>query len=186
VAFANALKVNRSLTNLNLSGFVAYESKDVRQKVGDEGAVAIAAALKANSTVKELMLDHHDIGDKGCEALGAAAAESKSLRLLSLEYNIMTDSGSEKLKKSKASRKELRMSWSTEIVPPPPDEIPPPPSESEDIPPPPPIAFRKDGVAYHARRISMVLDGEAAVVVMRDNPLVGDGKEGKSKSPSKQ
>jgi hypothetical protein len=182
VAFANAIKESKALTLLNLSGFVVFEQKDPRQKIGDEGAIAIAAALKANSTLKELFLEHHEIGDKGCVALAAALTENKSINFVSLEYNSMLDEGSAALKKARSSRKDLRIEFSTEIVPPPlPDEIPPPPPAESDVPPPPPpMEFRQDKREYHARRVSMVLDGgQVDNFVLRDNPLAVVKEEGK-------
>jgi len=185
-AFATAFKESKTLTFANLSGFVVFEQKDPRQKVSDEGAIALAAGIQANSSLKELMLEHHEIGDKGCVALAAAISENKTLNFVSLEYNSMLEEGTAALKKARSSRKDLRIEFSTEIVPPPlPEEIPPPPpSESELPPPPPPMEFRQDNREYHARRVSMALDGDPVDnFVLRDNPLAKDGKEeGKSEA----
>ena len=84
-AIANALKVNSSLTSLNLTGnnYIG----------GATGATAIADALKVNSSLTGLSLNSTFIGDTGAIAIADALKVNSSLTGLSLEYNSIRSSG---------------------------------------------------------------------------------------------
>ena len=75
---AEILKSNTSVTKVNLGA---------NEEIGDEGAKALAEALKVNATVKELNLYECGIGDDGAAALAEALRSNTSLTYLRLEYN---------------------------------------------------------------------------------------------------
>ena len=56
--------------------------------VRDEGAEAIAAALRGNSALQELDLRSCRIGSDGAEAIADALRENSTLRQLDLSYNL--------------------------------------------------------------------------------------------------
>jgi len=75
---AEILKSNTSVTIIHLYG---------NKEIGDEGAKALAAALKVNKTVKELYLEQCGIGDDGAAALAEALRPNTSLTKLYLYGN---------------------------------------------------------------------------------------------------
>ncbi|CAF1541868.1 unnamed protein product [Didymodactylos carnosus] len=79
-AFAVALKVNKTLTLLNLG----------RNRISVRGAEALAEALK-------LDLGWNGISDRGSEALAEALKVNKTLTQLGLGWNRIADRGSEVL-----------------------------------------------------------------------------------------
>ena len=84
-AVAEILKSNTSVTEVNLNG---------NKEIGDEGAKALAEALKVNTTVKTLWLDDCGIGDDGAAALAEALRSNTSLTTLGLYfvYDYINDS----------------------------------------------------------------------------------------------
>ena len=72
---AEILKSNTSVTKVNLYG---------NKEIGDEGAKALAEALKVNTTVKELFLQLCGIGDDGAAAFAEALRSNTSLTELHL------------------------------------------------------------------------------------------------------
>ena len=56
--------------------------------VRDEGAEAIAAALRGNSALQELDLRSCRIGNDGAEAIADALRENSTLQQLDLSYNL--------------------------------------------------------------------------------------------------
>ncbi|KJE94346.1 hypothetical protein CAOG_005004 [Capsaspora owczarzaki ATCC 30864] len=76
-AIAEALKVNTTLTQLDLSD----------DKIGDVGAQAIAEALKVNTTLIQLHLHGNQIGDAGTQALAEALKVNTTLTQLHLQRN---------------------------------------------------------------------------------------------------
>ncbi len=66
---AEILKSNTSVTLVNLSG---------NEEIGDEGAKALAEALKVNATVEKLFLDGCGIGDDGAAAFAEALRSNTS------------------------------------------------------------------------------------------------------------
>ena len=80
-ALADALRVNASLTLLNLGG----------NKVGDDGATAIAQAVKSNTTCKlaELVLYDNGIGTAGAEALADMLSVSAPLTVCNVLSNAL-------------------------------------------------------------------------------------------------
>ena len=75
---AEILTSNTSVTEVFLSG---------NEKIGDEGAKALAEALKVNATVKLLNLSDCGIGDDGAAALAEALRSNTSLTKLGLWVN---------------------------------------------------------------------------------------------------
>lgn len=59
----------------------------VDNHIGDEGAKAIAEALKVNPTCNLVDMDANMIGDEGASALADALEASKSLNYLFLQFN---------------------------------------------------------------------------------------------------
>jgi len=76
---AEILKSNSSVTEVHLNS---------NKKIGDEGAKALAEALKVNATVKALSLQFCGIGDDGAAALAEALRSNTSLKLLGLRGNL--------------------------------------------------------------------------------------------------
>jgi hypothetical protein len=64
--------------------------------IGDEGSIALAAALKDNSLTK-LNLSRNNIGAEGATALAAALQDNNSLTSLDLAYNQISDEGASAL-----------------------------------------------------------------------------------------
>merc|ERR1712217_388073 len=67
IAIADALKVNASLTELDLADNL----------IGSEGAIAIADALKVNTSLMDLNLIYNKIGREGNAALQKAEKSTK-------------------------------------------------------------------------------------------------------------
>ena len=82
-ALAEALKVNRSLTCLDISC----------NEIGAEGGVAIAEALVVNSSLTSLDLQANNIGAKGGVAIAEALKANGSLRSLNLATNNIGQEG---------------------------------------------------------------------------------------------
>lgn len=70
-----------SLTELHLAGY------DTGERIGDKGAIALADALKVNTTAKELILCSNDIGPLGATALFQALVHGTSIETLNLRSN---------------------------------------------------------------------------------------------------
>ncbi|KJE97966.1 hypothetical protein CAOG_09154 [Capsaspora owczarzaki ATCC 30864] len=87
-AIAEALKVNRRLTELNLGW----------NQIGDAGAKAIAEALKVNRTVTVLGLNENQIGDAGAEVIAETLKVNDRLSVLSLDNNFIAEHGINRLK----------------------------------------------------------------------------------------
>jgi hypothetical protein len=86
-AIADALRVNTTLTELNLRG----------NDVGEEGAKALADALKVNTTLTELDISCDYMGDEGAKALADALKINKTVtKLILFAYNI-TEEGEKAL-----------------------------------------------------------------------------------------
>ncbi|KAG0196550.1 hypothetical protein BGX28_009996, partial [Mortierella sp. GBA30] len=83
VALSEALKINSTVTTLNLS----YNS------IGDNGAVALSEALKTNSTLTTLDLRNNSIGSYGAVALSEALKTNSTLTVLDLRNNSIGDNG---------------------------------------------------------------------------------------------
>ncbi|RUS30588.1 LOW QUALITY PROTEIN: hypothetical protein BC938DRAFT_479210, partial [Jimgerdemannia flammicorona] len=104
IALADALKTNTALQNLNLYGsnearyvsaFVclAFQLTTARvhpvhspivNGVGDSGAIALANALKTNTGLQNLNLEHNGVGEKGAIALADALKTNTGLQNLNL------------------------------------------------------------------------------------------------------
>ena len=101
-ALADALKVNQTVTTLNLA----------LNRIGDEGAKALAEALKVNQTVTFVNLSRNIIGVEGAKALVDALKGNRTVTTVDLdgngigdEANIAVNSG---LMKNQARRAEFR------------------------------------------------------------------------------
>ena len=77
-ALCEALK-NVTTTKLDLT----------RLRIGDEGAAALAEALKVNCMLKELRLNENSIGAEGAAALAEALKVKCMLKELRLDENII-------------------------------------------------------------------------------------------------
>jgi hypothetical protein len=71
------------LVKLDLSG----------NNIGDDGAKAIADALKVNHSLETLYLNDNNIGDDGAKAIADALKDNKSLDKLDLDDNKIDDDG---------------------------------------------------------------------------------------------
>ena len=79
-ALSGALKVNSSLTNLDLRS----------NRIGDCGALALSDALEINTTLTKLDLSDNDIGPSGARFLSKAIKINASLTTLNLARNKIT------------------------------------------------------------------------------------------------
>ena len=88
---ATALKGNDTLTSLNLHD----------NDIGDEGAKALATAMKENENIKltSLNLRANNIGDEGARAIATAMKENEKIKLtrLNLGLNAIGDEGAKAL-----------------------------------------------------------------------------------------
>ena len=66
--------------------------------IGDDGAKAIAEALKVTAVLTELSLYRNNIGDDGAKAIAEALKVNAVLTKLDLEYNNMGDAGKKRCK----------------------------------------------------------------------------------------
>jgi ABC-type Na+ transport system ATPase subunit NatA len=76
IALADALKVNSSLTSLNL-GWNSFELK---------GAIAIPDALQMNTTLQSLYLNYNSIDQEGAISFAKALTHNPTLLILDCEY----------------------------------------------------------------------------------------------------
>ena len=97
VGIGESLKVNRTLTELNLSG----------NDIGSEGMKSLGDALKTNETLKDLKLVRNGIDDLGARFLGDGLKENSSLSVLDLQNNKIDIDGAMKI--LKALGKPLRV-----------------------------------------------------------------------------
>jgi hypothetical protein len=86
-ALADALKVNSTITSINLS----YNNVDV------DGAKALADALKVNSTITSIDLSDNNVGDDGAKALADAIKVNSTITSINLRYSDVGDDGAKAL-----------------------------------------------------------------------------------------
>jgi len=98
-AIAEALKVNSSLTELDLH----------INSIGDEGGKAIAEALKGNSSLTTLYLLSNSIGAEGGKAIAEALTVNSSLTWLNLESNSIGDEGGKAIAEALRVNSSLKM-----------------------------------------------------------------------------
>ena len=60
-------------------------------QIGDKGAVAIADALKINSSVTEIDLHYNQVGDKGAVALIGALKQNPYIRIMYVDSGYVQD-----------------------------------------------------------------------------------------------
>jgi len=89
---AGVIKFNRSLKSANLA----------ENDIGDEGAIAISAALESNTTLTDLNLeakyDGVKISASGAQAIAKMLAVNRSLKSVDLEYNDIPEEGKRQLR----------------------------------------------------------------------------------------
>ena len=98
---AEILKSNTSVTRVYLGG---------NKEIGDEGAKALAEALKVNATVEVLDLDGCGIGDDGAAAIAEALRSNTSLTVLYLSGNGIGEQGEQLLRDAVAGREGFYLS----------------------------------------------------------------------------
>ena len=81
------LKKNQDVTNLCIGSC----------NIGDEGAIALAKALKDNETLLKLEIHCNSIGDEGAEALSEMLKVNTTLKTLNLYGNKIGDEGAKAL-----------------------------------------------------------------------------------------
>jgi len=97
---ANAVARNQSaLTEVNLSG----------NRIGNEGATALAAAVGRSSTLTKLHLAKCEIGDEGASMLAEALLRNPRLVQLDMRYNRIGPKGASNLAAVLATDKSLTM-----------------------------------------------------------------------------
>ena len=62
-----------------------------KNNIGSDGAIAIANALKTNTTLSTLVLSKNRIGDDGTEAIAEALEINKILTEIKLDGNLISD-----------------------------------------------------------------------------------------------
>jgi len=97
---AEILKSKTSVTHVNLY---------VNTEIGDEGAKALAEALKVNATVKELVLYNCGIGDDGAAALAEALRSNTSLMMLQILGNGIGERGKQLLRDAVLGREGFKL-----------------------------------------------------------------------------
>ena len=76
-------------------------------RIGAEGAKALATALQTNSSLSTLYLGNNEIGDEGAQALATALHTNSSLSSLSLGYNQIGAEGAQALATALQTNKTL-------------------------------------------------------------------------------
>ena len=84
------------------SHYELYEEHCTHNKVGEDGAVALADALRVNNSLKELHLCNNDITDEGLRCFAEALVENKALKWLCTNYR--DDEFMERLDQDKRQR----------------------------------------------------------------------------------
>ena len=97
VSLSQALAVNSSLTNLDLSHI----------RIGDSGAASLSQALAVNSSLTHLDLRENSIGCYGAASLSQALAVNSSLTNLDLRWNSIGHSGAASLSQALAVNSSL-------------------------------------------------------------------------------
>ena len=91
-AIAQALKVNRALKSANLG----------MNNIGDEGAIAISAALESNNMLTETDLTARQgsvkIGPAGAQAIAKMLAVNRALNSVDLRFNQIPGEGKQQLR----------------------------------------------------------------------------------------
>ena len=117
VAISDMLRSNETLTVLYLQNdsdylIVSMKYMLMANKIGKDGAVALAAALKVNKSLKKLHLSNNDITNEGLGCLKKALEENTTLDKLCIKYpgdGLRRHKNDEPLKKKR--RAEERITW---------------------------------------------------------------------------
>ena len=88
-------KINHEVLKTVLTHLKQFELEEICfiGNIGDEGAAAIAEALKTNTTLTKLCLNTNNIGDEGARALYESLKSNSTLTTLNLSYNNISDEG---------------------------------------------------------------------------------------------
>ena len=112
-------KLDFSRDNLD-SNMIIYLAKELEKntklvelglrynKIGDQGAQAIANALKKNTSLKRLDLYNINIGVKGAKAIAEALEENKVLEELDLRFNNIGNKGAVAIGNALLKNKSLK------------------------------------------------------------------------------
>ena len=124
-SLSKALKVNSSLTNLNLSWNCITDSGastlsqalktnstltilDLSSnRIGESGVACLSGALKVNSTLASLRLGNNDLSDPGAASLSEALKVNSTLVSLDLSSNKISDPGAVSLSRALAANASL-------------------------------------------------------------------------------
>ena len=79
------------------------------KEIGDEGAKALAEALKVNATVEDLYLDGCGIGDDGAAAIAEALRSNTTLTELILWGNDIGEQGEQLLRDAVAGQEGFKL-----------------------------------------------------------------------------
>ena len=107
---------NETLTQLSLHNQVGYD-EHLHNKIGKDGADALADALKVNKSLKELHLSNNDITNEGLDCLIKALEENTTLDKLCIKYpgdGSRRHKSDEPLKKKR--RAKGRITWDCDCV----------------------------------------------------------------------
>ena len=110
VALADMLCSNEALLELFIcsSYYIDEEYSITNNKVGKDGADALAVALKVNNSLKELHLSNNDITDEGFKCLAEALLENTALEILCVKYQ---GDGLAALDQDTRKKVEERITW---------------------------------------------------------------------------
>jgi len=94
-ALAETLK---DVTEINLAPkYIGHEEAKEFKGIGDEGAKALAEALKVNKTVTNIVLEANLIGNEGTQALAEALKVNTTLTNINLRVNNIGEEGAQAL-----------------------------------------------------------------------------------------
>ena len=85
--------LDRACRRLRKNDHTSLELNLCSNKISDEGATALAIAMKGNATLQRLSLSFNKISDKGATAVAQALEGNTTLRKLSLHSNQISDEG---------------------------------------------------------------------------------------------
>merc|ERR1711957_727890 len=90
--------VASTCVTLNATSLLGCTTLDLNStSIGNDGAKALAQALRVNTNLAVLNLDGNDIGDDGAKALAQALRVNTNLTTLNLNWNSIRDDGAKAL-----------------------------------------------------------------------------------------
>ncbi len=108
VKIFEALSKNKTLTSLRLEKCSGIH-------LGDKATMALAEALKVNSSLQKLTLNSNPIGDKGAKTIALGLKENKGLHELILTKCEIGDTGCSTLKEAANGKSTLRVTTSWDL-----------------------------------------------------------------------